>query len=144
MVSGVAQVNVFGSQKFAVRINVDPRELAARSIGIDEVASSVQSANSNLPTGTIYGEKTFVADQRPADAGVGLRADDHRLPRRQPGAARRGGTSRRRRERQDGRLVERRALHLPAVQKQPGVNVVQVVDAIKALLLSIEAQLPRR
>jgi HAE1 family hydrophobic/amphiphilic exporter-1 len=60
MVSGVAQVNVFGSQKFAVRIDVDPRELAARSIGIDEVASSVQSANSNLPTGTIYGEKTFV------------------------------------------------------------------------------------
>jgi HAE1 family hydrophobic/amphiphilic exporter-1 len=42
MVSGVAQVNVFGSQKYAVRIDVDPRQLAARSIGIDEVASAVQ------------------------------------------------------------------------------------------------------
>ena len=59
MVSGVAQVNIFGSQKFAVRVDVDPRELAARSIGIDEVAA-INSANSNLPTGTIYGERTFV------------------------------------------------------------------------------------
>ena len=42
MVSGVAQVNVFGSQKYAVRIDVDPRELAARSIGIDEVAQRDQ------------------------------------------------------------------------------------------------------
>jgi len=41
MVSGVAQVNIFGSQKFAVRVDVDPRELAARSIGIDEVANSI-------------------------------------------------------------------------------------------------------
>src|SRR6185503_3165492 len=60
MVSGVAQVNVFGSQKFAVRVDVDPRQLAARSIGIDEVAGAIQNANSNMPTGIIYGEKTFV------------------------------------------------------------------------------------
>src|SRR3989441_12950220 len=52
MVSGVAQVDVFGSQKYAVRVDVDPRELAARSVGIDEVASAIASANSNLPTGT--------------------------------------------------------------------------------------------
>src|SRR5439155_6671122 len=54
MLSGVASVDVFGSQKYAVRVDVDPRELAARSIGIDEVASSIATANSNLPTGTIY------------------------------------------------------------------------------------------
>ena len=60
MVNGVAQVNVFGSQKHAVRIDVDPRALAARSIGIDEVATAIQNANANLPTGTIYGERTFV------------------------------------------------------------------------------------
>ena len=60
MVAGVAQIDVFGSQKYAVRIDVDPRELAARAIGIDEVASAVGTANSNLPTGTIYGQKTFV------------------------------------------------------------------------------------
>jgi HAE1 family hydrophobic/amphiphilic exporter-1 len=56
MVTGVAQVDVFGSQKYAVRVDVDPRKLAAHSIGIDEVASAISSANSNLPTGTMYGE----------------------------------------------------------------------------------------
>ena len=59
MVDGVAQVDVFGSQKYAVRIDLDPRELASRGIGIDQVANSVTNANSNVPTGTIYGEKTF-------------------------------------------------------------------------------------
>src|SRR2546430_20739 len=60
MVDGVAQVDVFGSQKYAVRIDLDPRELAARSIGIDTVATAVTNANSNVPTGTIYGEQTVV------------------------------------------------------------------------------------
>src|SRR5205085_9303950 len=60
MVDGVAQVDVFGSQKYAVRIDLDPRELASRGIGIDQVAAAVNNANSNVPTGTIYGEKTFV------------------------------------------------------------------------------------
>src|SRR5438034_5203357 len=61
MVSGVAQVNVFGAARYAVRVDVDPRQLAAHGIGIDEVAGAIQTANVNLPTGTIYGEdKTFV------------------------------------------------------------------------------------
>ena len=55
MVSGVAQVQVFGAAKYAVRVDVDPRQLSARGIGIDEVATAIQSANVNLPTGTIYG-----------------------------------------------------------------------------------------
>ena len=60
MVSGVAQVNIFGSQKYAVRIDVDPRQLAARGLGIDELASAIQSANVNMPTGTMFGDRTFV------------------------------------------------------------------------------------
>ena len=51
MVSGVAQVQVFGTQKYAVRAQLDPRALAARQIGIDEVASAISNANVNLPTG---------------------------------------------------------------------------------------------
>ena len=83
MVSGVAQVNIFGSQKFAVRVDVDPRELAARSIGIDEVAGAISNANSNLPTGTIYGDADLRRPlQRAVDARGHLRADDHRLPQR--------------------------------------------------------------
>src|SRR5262249_22793253 len=59
-VSGVAQVQIFGQAKYAVRIDLDPRKLAARGIGIDEVANAVQTANVNLPTGTLYApERTY-------------------------------------------------------------------------------------
>src|SRR5215831_13103589 len=51
MVSGVAQVQVFGSQKYAVRVQLDPNALASRGIGIEEVAKAIQGANVNLPTG---------------------------------------------------------------------------------------------
>lgn len=55
MISGVAQINVYGSQKYAVRIDLDPDALAARGIGIDTVAAAAASGNVNLPTGTLYG-----------------------------------------------------------------------------------------
>src|SRR5439155_556319 len=54
MVSGVAQVQVFGAQKFAVRVQFDPKALAARQIGIDEAVDAIRNANVNLPTGTLY------------------------------------------------------------------------------------------
>jgi HAE1 family hydrophobic/amphiphilic exporter-1 len=54
-ISGVAQVTVFGSQKYAVRVQVDPRALAARGIGIDVVELAIARANVNKPTGTLYG-----------------------------------------------------------------------------------------
>ena len=57
MISGVAQVLIYGSQKFAVRVQVDPKVLASRKIGIDEVAQRIEMGNVNLPTGTLYGEK---------------------------------------------------------------------------------------
>src|SRR5437867_4815164 len=55
MVGGVAQVQVYGAQKYAVRVRLDPDALASRGIGIDEVAKAIQGANVNLPTGTLYG-----------------------------------------------------------------------------------------
>src|SRR6202171_3290662 len=54
-VAGVAQVQVFGSSKYAVRVQLDPRQLATRGIGIDEVVSSIRNNNVNLPTGVMYG-----------------------------------------------------------------------------------------
>ena len=54
-VDGVAQVQVYGSMKYAVRIQLDPQQLAARSIGIDEVADAVENGNVNLPTGILWG-----------------------------------------------------------------------------------------
>src|SRR5512136_2112124 len=74
MVTGVAQVNVFGSQKFAVRIDADPMQLAARQIGIDQVATAIATANVNRPTGTLYGpDRNFVIQA----AGQLMSADDY-------------------------------------------------------------------
>src|SRR5215510_7244087 len=58
MVSGVAQVQVYGAQKYAVRAQVDPRAMASRQIGIDEVENAIENANVNLPTGTLFGHST--------------------------------------------------------------------------------------
>ena len=143
-VSGVAQVNIFGSQKYAVRIDVDPRQLAARGLGIDELANSVQNANVNMPTGTIFGERTFVVTtngqlMRASAYGPSIIAYRNGYPVRLDEVARV----------YDGVENDRtaswqnydRCIYL-AVQKQPGTNVVQIVDAIKELLPGIQAQLP--
>ncbi len=88
MISGVAQVMVYGSQKYAVRVDLDPRLLASRSIGLDEVAAALASWNVNLPTGGLQGKKSGLhpAGQRPALQRRGLPAAGGRLPRRRPGA----------------------------------------------------------
>jgi HAE1 family hydrophobic/amphiphilic exporter-1 len=144
MVSGVAQVNIFGSQKYAVRIDVDPRQLASRGLGIDEVANSVQRANVNMPTGTIFGDRTFVVTtngqlMRASAYGPAIIAYRDGYPVRLDEVA----------HVYDGVENDRtaswqnhdRCIYL-AVQKQPGTNVVQIVDAIKALMPGIQAQLP--
>src|SRR5438128_5628551 len=73
MVSGVAQVQVFGSQKYAVRVQLDPTALASRGIGIDEVSAAVQNGNVNLPTGVLWGRHealTVEANGQLADAAA--------------------------------------------------------------------------
>ena len=84
MISGVAEVKVFGSQKYAVRVRVDPQALASRSIGIDDVANAVQSGNVNLPTGTLWGtNKAFtVSSFRTIDECIGVPPVDRGLSQR--------------------------------------------------------------
>jgi hydrophobic/amphiphilic exporter-1 (mainly G- bacteria), HAE1 family len=143
-VSGVAQVNIFGSQKYAVRIDVDPRQLAARGLGIDELATAVQNANVNMPTGTIFGERTFVVTtngqlMRASAYGPSIIAYRNGYPVRLDEVARvYDGVEN---DRTASWQNHDRCIYL-AVQKQPGTNVVQIVDAIKALLPGIQAQLP--
>jgi hydrophobic/amphiphilic exporter-1 (mainly G- bacteria), HAE1 family len=145
MVSGVAQVAVFGSQKYAVRVQLDPDLLASRGIGIDEVTTAVQKGNVNLPTGTLYGPHqafTVEADGQLTDA-----AEYQPLI-----VAYRAGSPVRLREL--GRVIDsvendkvaswyldRRSIVL-AIQRQPGTNTVEVVDAIKQLLPSFRQQMP--
>src|SRR3981081_1140612 len=60
MVSGVSQVQVWGSAKYAVRVQVDPDKLKAQSIGINEIDQAIQNWNVNLPTGQLFGvHQTF-------------------------------------------------------------------------------------
>jgi len=75
MVSGVAQVNVWGSQKYAVRVQLDPDELAAKRIGLNEVDAAVRGWNVNVPTGTLYGPHTAYNVQ--ADGQL-MKAADYR------------------------------------------------------------------
>ena len=60
-IPGVAQVNIFGAQKYAVRIQADPDQLASRGIGIDELEQAIRSANVNQPTGTLDGPRQTFA-----------------------------------------------------------------------------------
>jgi HAE1 family hydrophobic/amphiphilic exporter-1 len=145
MVNGVAQVNVFGAAKFAVRVDVDPRKLAAHGIGLDEVGTAITNAHVNLPTGTIFGEdKTYVVQasgqlMRAAAYGPTIIAYRNGNPVRLDEIA----------HVYDGIENDKnaawyngeRTIYL-AVQKQPGTNVVEVCDAVKALLPTLREQLP--
>ncbi|MCX6539556.1 MAG: efflux RND transporter permease subunit [Acidobacteria bacterium] len=145
MVTGVAQVNVFGSQKFAVRVDVDPQQLASRQIGIDQVAQAIASANVNRPTGTLYGpDRNYVVQA----SGQLLNADAYTSIV----VAYRNGSPVRlnevahvydgvENERNAGWYNGSRTIYL-AIQRQPGTNTVEVVDRIKALLPQLEQQLP--
>jgi HAE1 family hydrophobic/amphiphilic exporter-1 len=144
MLDGVAQVDVFGSQKYAVRIDLDPRELASRGIGIDQVANAVTNANSNVPTGTIYGEKTFVVQtngalMRAAAYSPTIVAYRNGNPVRLDEVARvYDGVEN---DKSAAWQADERCV-LISIRKQPGTNVVEVVDRIKALLPSMREQLP--
>ena len=145
MVSGVAQVQVYGAAKYAVRVDVDPRQLSAHGIGVDEVASAIQSANVSLPTGTMYGpEQTFTVLAngqllRAAAYGPMIIAYRNGNPVRLNAVAHvYDGIEN---DKTAGWYQGQRTINL-AVQKQPGTNVVAVVDAVKALLPTFREQLP--
>ncbi len=145
MVSGVAQVQVFGSAKYAVRVQLDPNELATRGIGIDDVRQAVSNANVNLPTGTLYGPNKAVTVQA---TGQLLDAAAYRPII----VTYRNGSPVHLEEL--GRVIDSvqndkiaswfnnvRAIVL-AIQRQPGTNTVEVVDNIKRLLPAFRLQIP--
>ena len=145
--AGVAQVQVFGAQKYAVRVQLDPRRLAARGLGVDEVVSAIQGGNVNLPSGTLNGtQRTFVVEAngqlqdaaayRPLvvayrnGAPVHLNELGHVLDSTENDKA--------------GAWIGKdltRGIVL-GVQRQPGANTLAVVDSIKALLPELRSQLP--
>ena len=145
MVNGVAQVSVYGSQQYAVRIEVDPNKLAAYGLGIDQVELAVQQGNVNQPLGTLYGQHQAFTVQA---NGQLERAADYRPMI----VAYRNGNPVRLREL--GQVLDSvqndkvaswynntRAIVL-AVQRQPGANTVEVADNIQKMLPQFRRQIP--
>jgi len=149
MVSGVAQVQVLGSQKYAVHAQLDPHALAARQIGINEVESALRAWNVNTPTGSIVGpHKAFTLQA----TGQLMNADQYK----DMVVSYRNGAPVRLRELgtivdgvEDQRTASwfyahgsrQRAITL-GIQRQPGTNTIAVADAVKALLPQFRLELP--
>lgn len=145
MVPGIAQVQVYGAQKYAVRVQLDPTSLANRGIGIDEVASAIGQQNVSLPTGTLWG---------PNKAST-IRANgqlQNAAEFRQMVVAYRNGAPVHLEEL--GQVIDAvenirvaswyngdRAIVL-AVQRQPGTNTVEVAQGVKDLVERLRQQIP--
>ncbi len=144
-ISGVALVQVFGSQKFAVRIRTNPDQLAARGMGIDELQQAVAQANVNQPVGLIDGTRqafaikdngqlSTAAAYRPLIVawrnGAPIRLEEVATPIDSV---------------ENNRLaawnVDKRAIVL-AIFRQPGANTIDTVNAIKRILPSFQSKLP--
>src|SRR5881628_793616 len=148
-VPGVAQVQVQGAQKYAVRVHLDPQKLAAKQIGMNEVETALRNWNVNIPTGTMYGPDRSLTLR--TDGQLTTAADFRKMI-----VVDRGGSPVRLEEL--GNVIDsveddksaswfespdavRRAIVL-AIQRQPGSNTVEVADAIKKLMPVFQQQIP--
>jgi HAE1 family hydrophobic/amphiphilic exporter-1 len=145
MVRGVAQVGIYGAQKYAVRIDVDPRQVAARGLSLDDIAGAVARSNVNRPTGTLYGpDRTFTVKtegQLPdalAFRPLVVAYVEGRPVRLEELARVYDGVEN---DKTASWYNDSRTIYL-AVQRQPGTNTVAIVDAIRELLPGLQAQLP--
>ncbi len=145
MISGVSRVQVFGAQKYGVRVQVDPDQLAVHKIGIDEVRQAIAQNNSNLPTGRLDGDTQAFTIQ---SSGTLANAAAFKPVI----VAYRNGTPVRLEQianvidsvdntRMLGWFNNTRAV-ICAIQKQPGTNTVEVVDSIRALLPQFRREIP--
>ncbi len=143
-INGVGQVQIYGTQKYAVRIQLDPNALAARGIGVDEIQTAVASANANTPVGTVTGNAQNLTIQ----ANTQLRnADAFRdiiVAVRNNNPVRLGDVARVIDSVENTEIASwydgKRALVL-AVQRQPDANTVDVVDRVKAMLPKFQEEL---
>jgi HAE1 family hydrophobic/amphiphilic exporter-1 len=149
MVKNVAQVQIFGPQKYAVRVQLDPDKLASYGIGVDEVEAALRSANVNLPTGTLFGtDRAYTIEA----TGQLYKAKEYRPII----VAYRNGSPVRLEDL--GQVIDsvendktaawyvdkrgaQRAIVL-AVQRQPGTNTVEVAGEVKKLIPTFESYLP--
>jgi HAE1 family hydrophobic/amphiphilic exporter-1 len=144
-VSGVAQVSVYGAQKYAVRIQLDPRALADRGIGLDQVTGAVAAGNPNLPTGTLWGPQRAYTVRADGQIESAPEFRSIAIAYRNGNPVRLQDVARVLDDVQDNRTASwfdgTRAMVL-AIQRQPGTNTVAVADAVKRALAALAPQLP--
>ena len=149
MVDGVAQVQIFGSQKYAVRIEIDPYALASKGIGIDEISTAIGKSNVNLPLGTLSGPQSTSTIQ----ANGQLMEAKQFMPlivayrNGQPVRLQELGTVKDSVENDKvaawyATPTSRDRSIILAIQRQPGTNTVKVADAIKKILPAFRDKLP--
>jgi HAE1 family hydrophobic/amphiphilic exporter-1 len=143
---GVAQVEIYGGQKFAVRVQVDPDAAAARGVSLDEVRSVIVKANSSAPVGTLAGPRqnlTLEATgqlERAADYRNVVVAWRNNAPVKLGEIARivDGVESTR-----NGAWDHKDQPYVGiAISRQPDANVVEIAAAVRAMLPSLRAQVP--
>lgn len=145
VLDGVAQVSVFGSQKYAVRVQANPAALATRQIGIDQLSSAITTANVNLATGSLNGTtRSAVIDVD----GQLMNADAFQkqiVAYRNGAPVHLGDVASVSDSVENVRIASwfngKRSITL-AVLRQPGANTIQVVDEIKKVLPQFMQQLP--
>ena len=144
-ITGVAQVQIYGSQKYAVRVQADPDQLAARGIGLDELQKAIEQGNVNQPLGSFDGPRQSVAIkdngqlESAADYAALIVAYRNGAPVRLNEVAKPLDSVEN--NKIAGWYVDRRAMVL-AIQRQPGANTIATVDAIKRILPAFQAKLP--
>jgi HAE1 family hydrophobic/amphiphilic exporter-1 len=145
MISGVAQVLIYGAQKYAVRIRVNPDALSSAGIGINEVEKAIAEDNVNLPTGTLYGRHKAITIQTTGQL------TEAKAYRPLIVAYRKGSPvtledvatviDSVESDKTAGWVNDTRGITL-AIQRQPGTNTIEVANAVKKLLPTFHAQLP--
>ncbi|MDB5650660.1 MAG: acriflavine resistance protein, partial [Hyphomicrobiales bacterium] len=144
-VAGVAQVSIYGSQKYAVRIQLDPNALASRGIGVNEVQAAITAANANTPVGTLQNKQqqlTIVASTQLANAeqfrNVIIATRNNRTVRLGDVATVIDSVE----NFQSASWYDGTRAIVLAVQRQPDANTVDVVDRVRQMLPTFKDQLP--
>ncbi|MFA5847318.1 MAG: multidrug efflux RND transporter permease subunit [Thermodesulfovibrionales bacterium] len=149
MISGVAQVQVYGSQKYAVRVQLNPQKLANRKIGIDEVSAALARWNVNIPTGGLQGDRQAFTIQATGQLYNAEAFKPMIVAYRNGSPVRLQDIAKVIDSVENDKIAawynsegkSTRAIVL-AIQRQPGTNTIEVVDSIKQQIPGFRSQLP--
>ncbi len=145
MVEGVAEVGVWGSAKFAVRVQLDPAQLASRNIGVSQVATAIRQNNVMLPTGVLYGKDRTLTLQATGQMNDASQFRRLIIAYRDGSPVRLADVANVTDDIQNNKSAawydDERAINL-MVQKQPGTNTIEVATRVKEALAEIERTLP--